>query len=664
MANAGSSTEAARQFLRGEREYYVVSHAGKSQYSAGGTSSCGLAALNCARLVLQRAQSGSFDSASLLRNIMLRETFEEILQICSGWSSSSHLDVEEISSAPIFKNSLDTLWSDYGQLGLEGFRNLLRSVQIRNIASTSRLTPIASRLEKSTTTSAALVITRPPEIISIIKIATSSRTKPIYVSFDSHPRSKHPDGAAFIFHRSLDSAAHYLADLLRYDPAILADPSLHWQAQLLAQYSAHAFVTNPEGSRSTADTEQALVDASLELLKLKIEVAELRDVNRGLVSDSKSLAEENRKLAAKVADLQEARIQLQRDIDTSRALSRQNKSVFRSSQPPHLRFQTNIRPMERSPSGPFSGRVTSKTYNSSATASSSKGKQPLRPGDKQAEDDEHFATKLQLKWLKEAEYDAGGYDIAVQIQRQYEEEDRKLRSQLQGLVCAIPSTFECGICMDSFPEDVVARVELCGHNFCRPCLLQYMQSKLKDRRFPILCPTCSAQRGNEEPALISDNIASQLGLSEREFAILTELEMASFSVLVRCRQCNQSIFVDKNEYDTQKVITCPLPGCNHIWCKACSQSIDPAGPKHSCDGTSELSHLMTQQGWKNCPGCNTPTSKNEGCNHMTCITPGCNMHFCYHCGQAIIQSVRSKDIKGAIEGHYAKCRIFEVPPDS
>ena len=112
------------------------------------------------------------------------------------------------------------------------------------------------------------------------------------------------------------------------------------------------------------------------------------------------------------------------------------------------------------------------------------------------------------------------------------------------------------------------------------------------------------------------------------------------------QSCDQSIFVDRSDYEVHETITCPLPGCMHVWCKACSQSIDPTGPKHSCDGSSELNHLMTQQGWKNCPGacqpsqltlyiwwtlftqgCRTPTSKSEGCNHMT--VSSCN---CWHWG--------------------------------
>lgn len=59
------------------------------------------------------------------------------------------------------------------------------------------------------------------------------------------------------------------------------------------------------------------------------------------------------------------------------------------------------------------------------------------------------------------------------------------------------------------------------------------------------------------------------------------------------------------------------------------------GPRHSCDGSSELASLMKEKGWKYCPGntlassyhcqgalnsligCKTPFIKEAGCNHMT-----------------------------------------------
>jgi hypothetical protein len=66
-------------------------------------------------------------------------------------------------------------------------------------------------------------------------------------------------------------------------------------------------------------------------------------------------------------------------------------------------------------------------------------------------------------------------------------------------------------------------------------------------------------------------------------------------------RCQRTMFVAKDEHEEAKIIPCPLPDCNHVWCKHCQQSIDVDGPKHSCDGTSELAHLVKQEGWKYCP---------------------------------------------------------------
>jgi hypothetical protein len=75
--------------------------------------------------------------------------------------------------------------------------------------------------------------------------------------------------------------------------------------------------------------------------------------------------------------------------------------------------------------------------------------------------------------------------------------------------------------------------------------------------------------------------------------------------------------VDPQKYDAAKLISCPLPPCDYMWCKACQQAVAPDGPAHSCDGSAKLDRLMNRQGWKYCPGCNTPILKAMGCNHMT-----------------------------------------------
>ena len=57
-----------------------------------------------------------------------------------------------------------------------------------------------------------------------------------------------------------------------------------------------------------------------------------------------------------------------------------------------------------------------------------------------------------------------------------------------------PVFFECLICFDKYPQDSVARVGACEHRFCRDCLRGHAKAKISERRFPILCPLCVADK--------------------------------------------------------------------------------------------------------------------------------------------------------------------------
>lgn len=101
-------------------------------------------------------------------------------------------------------------------------------------------------------------------------------------------------------------------------------------------------------------------------------------------------------------------------------------------------------------------------------------------------------------------------------------------------------------------------------------------------------------------------------------------------------RCNRSTFADASDHAEMKILGCPLPNCDHIWCKECQQTVEP-GLNHSCDGSLEMGELMKARGWKHCPGtfpffsvsglrvlrmlmvigCQTPVEKITGCNHMT-----------------------------------------------
>lgn len=71
--------------------------------------------------------------------------------------------------------------------------------------------------------------------------------------------------------------------------------------------------------------------------------------------------------------------------------------------------------------------------------------------------------------------------------------------------------------------------------------------------------------------------------------------------LTPSNRCTQSSFFEREGMDEARNLRCPVSECNFVWCKDCQQEIVPDGPDHSCDGTSEMNHLVQQQGWKYCP---------------------------------------------------------------
>jgi len=130
--------------------------------------------------------------------------------------------------------------------------------------------------------SAAIVLTRPPETITCVKISIPDDID-VFMVFDSHPRQDHPNGAGLIFSTSIDLMARYLDNLLSIDESILTDRSLQWQTQLLVNFSGLLFVAKTTRFNSDAiEAERAMIESSLTILALQAEVAELRFQNTGL----------------------------------------------------------------------------------------------------------------------------------------------------------------------------------------------------------------------------------------------------------------------------------------------------------------------------------------------------------------------------------------------
>lgn len=92
------------------------------------------------------------------------------------------------------------------------------------------------------------------------------------------------------------------------------------------------------------------------------------------------------------------------------------------------------------------------------------------------------------------------------LQFQFDEENRLLVAERAQLAGAAQRVFDCGVCMDTLPEDTIARIEPCGHAYCRECIRGFVVSQIESRRFPVLCPTCTAEPGNG-----SESIGSKCG---------------------------------------------------------------------------------------------------------------------------------------------------------
>jgi hypothetical protein len=156
--------------------------------------------------------------------------------------------------------------------------------------------------------------------------------------------------------------------------------------------------------------------------------------------------------------------------------------------------------------------------------------------------------------------------FAAILQRQFDEEDYRLATEHAELLAAAEQqrVFDCGVCFDTLPEESIARIDPCGHSFCRECVHGLIVSQIESRRFPVLCPTCTAGPGKNRPESIgsyvsfihdfrqskansiyvclslvvevTQNLVLEIGITQEQYEVWTEMEMAEFFILLQCRK--------------------------------------------------------------------------------------------------------------------------------
>ena len=285
----------------------------------------------------------------------------------------------------------------------------------------------------------ASVITRPPEIVLCLKV--SVETNDVFVVFDSHPRPSHPSGSGFVLNSSAEATAAYLDGLLSFDSSILSDPSLRWQAELLGQFSSHILLPKSRIC-DYPELDAILMDASIKVLRLMVELAELKRQELSLVAD-------NEYLSSRVTQLEQTLAAV--DVKGKKGKGRA--------------FQLDA---ER----------RSTLASTSASTGTRSAFHPRNAG--------HPLSKSQGGSNVET-----NEEIAANLQAQFDQEDQRLANERKRLL-QLNRTFECRVCFDTLQEDYIAKINGCGHFFCRDCLRRHVKATVDGRRYPITCPACVA----------------------------------------------------------------------------------------------------------------------------------------------------------------------------
>ncbi|KAJ1299563.1 hypothetical protein OPQ81_011970 [Rhizoctonia solani] len=693
----------ARMILTPPHTQRMVTYPGTSQYSAGGPSACGLTSLNAVRCVLQLEQTirvggGQIGTGpvglSILGTMTKLEFVKDVMGIAPHWRSSEHLEVEDILGLPLFTRSLTCIGTEQRLTNRRNFKEVLSILQ---------------STRTSNSAAAGVLITRPPEIISILHFpaslpapipatfssAQSTPTPPlssVFAIFDSHTRPTHPTGSAFVVSASIDQTARYLEKLFAVDADVLQDGGA-----LLGAFDAHFVVpgdtpptvSGPGVGLSIRPTDPDVYAANVGMLAAQME---LRAARQRAQREIEVVMEQLRR--SEGAYLRERRLRESRE-----ARVRELETRVHELERARRQRREERREREREKSARASMATSPVEKNEDPLQASIKGEAPTAAKDGAKDDVKEDPLKVLTPDEKGTLFDEpeavqDKEEAPVGLEKPTDDLDiatvtsiasRSLpfwsSSQPDPALIPTPATpippplpdadlpapeitFHCDICQDTEPEVDVAIVEGCGHRFGRECLKGFVSSKLSDGKFPIVCPTCATGEAGGTIGVVSGWLAESVGISQEEYERWTQLELAAYSFAIECTQCNRSYMVSREDYNDpgSKQFTCAMPDCDHTWCKSCSTTIEK-DKTHTCDGSAELTRLMEREGWKKCPGCQAPIEKSEGCNHMTCTTPACNTHFCWVCGGKVIQSVIRAEINEAIMQHFSNCKLFDVPDE-
>jgi hypothetical protein len=326
--------------------------------------------------------------------------------------------------------------------------------------------------------SATVIITRPPEIIACAKVKGSGMD--VFVIFDSHPRPSYPSGTGLILSTSINQTAARLANILpAADSRLLSQGGLQWQAQLLNNVSGHIFISN-DPLRDMREMQQSVVESSLVVLRLQAEVKALKEKVVRLTSENEVLEWDVQRLEDDLSIERKTVTSLQASSKITQGkhvspISRPRDAIAGPSQLTHLGHAKYL--------SSSSDEILVRDRDARETSPSSSG----TSSGSLAKDEWELDRTHSLSTA-----------AAFELQRSFDVEDMQLRNQMQALAAAIPRNFLCAICMEEQPVDNSVVLD-CNHPICRVCVRGHVCSKIEEHRFPILCPVCMTEQNNRQP---------------------------------------------------------------------------------------------------------------------------------------------------------------------
>ena len=266
---------------------------------------------------------------------------------------------------------------------------------------------------------------------------------------------------------SVEGTASRLTELLRI--VHLTDNFLQRQ---VTNYSVHVFV--PRGVKTSTPTlSRAISEPGPAQSSMQAEISELRSQNELLKSGLQSRDSENKEAEARNRRQKRPIRQHQRQLESSAGPS---KNLDQASAPIRHNSSSGHNLSHPTPSVVSTSAINPFGPDSQSNGSSSISALPSIPPPGR---DDRLDSVLH----------------ATRLQHEFNNEDHALSTHPTELVKSTQVTqqlFMCGICLEEMPDDLIARPDRCGHTFCRDCLREHVTTRLKERRFPILCPTCTA----------------------------------------------------------------------------------------------------------------------------------------------------------------------------